>query len=423
MLKKNKNIVKKIDQFFYKKFGSYKSTKILENIKEAHIIFSCINKGENENKIRFVGGCVRKALNGEIIDDLDLATTLEPSEIIMKLEKENIKVINTGIEHGTITAVVNKKNFEITTLRKDTVTDGRHADVEFTLDWEEDSLRRDFTINAIYADIDGRIFDPQKGISDLHNGIVKFIGFPEERIQEDYLRILRYFRFFLQYSKFECDKNTINSIKKHINGINKISNERIFSELNKILDLENFSSIFSNKILREIFLNIFPQFVHYDRFKKISKISNRLKKNFDNCLFLAILILDNSNNYEYFCHKYKTSNVIKNRLKNISDNFENLEIKKFYNKNKIKKLIYLVGKDSVIDLLLFSISLNNKIDESTVEDLIKYTKNCRIPKFPISGKDLKLQGYKTGRVLGKKLKELEKKWIENDFILEKVNKN
>jgi len=118
-------------------------------------------------------------------------------------------------------------------LRKDVSTDGRHANVEFTLNWKEDALRRDFTINAIYADIYGRIFDPFNGISDLQNGKIKFIGLAKERIQEDYLRIIRYFRFFIQYSKIDYDQDTIKSIKQNINGLNKISNERIFDVLSR----------------------------------------------------------------------------------------------------------------------------------------------------------------------------------------------
>ena len=170
MLKKIKNIILKTDRFLYKKFGSEKSIKILENIKEAKIIFSYLNEIEKESKVRFVGGCVRKALCGENIDDIDLATSLEPDEVKKRLNKEDIKVIDTGISHGTVTAILNKKKFEITTLRKDVSTDGRHANVQFTSNWELDASRRDFTINAIYADIEGRIFDPLNGISDLQNG-------------------------------------------------------------------------------------------------------------------------------------------------------------------------------------------------------------------------------------------------------------
>ena len=161
MLSEIKKIILKIDQFLFKKFGSYKSVKPLESIKEVRQIFSYLNDDSMENNVRFVGGCVRKALSGEEIDDIDLATLLEPQEVKKRLEKKEIKVFDSGISHGTVTAIINKKKIEITTLRKDISTDGRHANVKFTLDWKEDSSRRDFTINSIYSDLEGRIFDPQ----------------------------------------------------------------------------------------------------------------------------------------------------------------------------------------------------------------------------------------------------------------------
>ena len=419
MLKKIKNIVLKTDRLLYKKFGSDKSTKPLENIKEAKIIFSYLNDIGKESAVRFVGGCVRKAICGESIDDIDLATSFEPNEVKKRLNKENIKVLDTGISHGTVTAILNKKKFEITTLRKDVSTDGRHANVEFTSNWEEDASRRDFTINAIYADIEGRIFDPLNGISDLQNGIIKFIGSSEQRIQEDYLRILRYFRFFTQYSKIDYDQNIIRSVKQYINGLNKISNERIFDELKKILTLKNVYRLFSHNTSKEIFLNIFPQFKYYERLKIIDSLDSKLRDKYDNYLILASLILDQTNNYEYFCHKYKMSNSIKNRFKNMSINFENLEKKKFFSEENIKKLIYLSNKDYVKDLLLFSICANKKIETLSIEKLINYVNVCKIPKFPVSGDYLKKHGYETGEVLGKKLKSLEEKWIENNFIIEK----
>ena len=429
MFKKIKNIVLKTDRLLYKKFGSDKSTKPLENIKEAKIIFSYLNDIGKESAVRFVGGCVRKAICGESIDDIDLATSLEPDEVKKRLNKENIKVVDTGISHGTITVILNKKKFEITTLRKDVSTDGRHANVEFTSNWEEDASRRDFTINAIYADIEGRIFDPLNGISDLQNGIVKFIGTPEERIQEDYLRILRYFRFFTQYSKADYDQNTIRSIKQYINGLNKISNERIFDELKKILTLKNVYRLFSHNSSKEIFLNIFPQFKYYERLKIIDSIDSKPRVKYDNYLILAALILDETNDYEYFCHKYKMSNDIRNRFKNISLNFENFNKKRFFLEENIKKLIYFSNKDYVRDLLLFSLCVNSKIKTLNIEKLINYVRICEIPKFPISGDYLKQHGYETGKILGKKLKSLEEKWIENNFIIEKkmidksLNKN
>ena len=419
MKKKIKNIISKTDNFFYKFFGSDKSVKSLQNIHEAEKIFSCLNQDGKEDNVRFVGGCVRKALCGDEIDDLDLATSLEPIEAKKRLAKEDVKVIDTGISHGTITAILNDKKFEITTLRKDISTDGRHAEVEFTSNWEKDASRRDFTINAIYSDLEGRIFDPLNGVLDLQNGIIKFIGSPEERIKEDYLRILRYFRFFIQYSKTEHDQDVIKSIRKSINGLNKISNERIFDELRKILRIENLYSLFSNNESKEIILNVFPQFKYYERLEIFNSLSNKLRCEYDNYLILALIIMDESNDYEYFCHKYKVSNNIKNRFKNIALNFNDIKNKKFYLNLNIRKFIYFSDKNSTLDLLLFSICANNKRENFDIEKLINYVKTCKVPKFPISGEYLKEHGYKTGEALGKKLKELEEEWIKNNFVIDK----
>ncbi len=419
MIIKVKNFVSKADDFLFQKFGSDKSFKSLDNIKEAHTIFSHLNENGEESKVRFVGGCVRKALCGEKIDDIDLATSLTPSEVKKKLNINNIKIIETGVSHGTLTIILNKKKFEITTLREDILTDGRHANVEFTLNWEGDAARRDFTINAIYADIEGRIFDPFNGIEDLKNGKIKFIGSAEERIQEDYLRILRYFRFFIHYSKIDHDYDVIRLIKKNINGINKISNERIFDELKKFLTLSNVHNLFSNNITKEIILNIFPQFKHYERLKKFSILNSNLKNMYDSYLILALLMLDESNEYEYFCHKYKVSKSIIKRFDYINSNFENMKKNFFYLDTNIKKKIYFSTKSNAIDLLLFSICTNSRLKNVNFQKLINNIKKFKVPKFPISGDYLKEHGYKTGQELGKKLKLLEEDWIKNNFVIDK----
>ena len=420
MNNKIKNIISKIDLFLFKIFGSEKRLFLLENLQEAKKIFSYLNENESD-KVRFVGGCVRKAICSENIDDVDLATVLEPEEVKKKLTKNNVKVVDTGLSHGTITAFIKKKKFEITSLREDISTDGRHAEVAFTDDWEKDASRRDFTINAIYADIKGKIFDPFKGVPDLKDGKIKFIGLPKDRIQEDYLRILRYFRFFAQYSKTDHNPNTIQSIKQNINGINKISNERIFDELMKILSLQNVQSIFDNKDSREILLNIFPQLKYYERLKNINKLNNKLRKMYNNEMVLASLILDETKDYEYFCYKYKTSNDLKNKFVNILKNYNSIKNKNFFSQDNIKKLIYFTNKKSVQDTLLFSIHLNKKTDLSNLEKLIDYVNTCKIPKFPISGEDLKKYGYETGKELGKKLRALEERWIKNNFVIDKDN--
>ena len=417
--KKIKKIIHKIDRYLFKKFGSEKNIKSLENLKEAKIIFSCLNKVNGGDKVKFVGGCVRKALFGEDIDDIDLATSLEPTEVKEKLEMENIKVIETGIAHGTVTAILNKKKFEITTLRKDISTDGRHANVEYTKNWEEDALRRDLTINAIYGDINGKIFDPLGGMSDLFSGKINFIGLAEERIQEDYLRILRYFRFFIQYSKSDHDSEIINSIRKNINGLNKISNERIFDELKKILSLENIFDLFLNAQSKEIILNIFPQFKFHERLKIFNKLNKQFKDLYNFEIILALMIVDGTDNHEFFSYKYKISNNLKDKFKNFSKYYENLKNKKFYSKENIKKLIYLTNRNDVKDILIFSRCATNKINDENLKDLLRYINSCKIPKFPISGDDLKRRGYVSGQKLGKKLKSLEEKWINNNFVLPK----
>ncbi|MDC0215839.1 CCA tRNA nucleotidyltransferase, partial [Candidatus Pelagibacter sp.] len=164
-------------------------------------LFLAIESFSDNSEIRYVGGCVRKILNNEIIDDIDFAVNLKPNECINALNKKNIKIYKTGIKHGTITVIIDDSKFEITSLRKDLYTDGRHAKVRFSLDWYTDASRRDFTINAIYSDIDGNLYDPFNGKKDIDDGKIKFIGNAEKRIREDYLRILRYIRFFISYSK------------------------------------------------------------------------------------------------------------------------------------------------------------------------------------------------------------------------------
>ena len=175
----------------------------------------------------FVGGCVRKHILNEEIDDIDIATVFTPEEIKKKFEGTDVKIVLTGLEHGSITLIYKDSKFEITTLRKDEKTFGRHADVSFINDWLEDSKRRDITINAIYINRKGKIYDPHNGVEDLKNGIVKFIGDSTNRINEDYLRIIRFIRFAIQYDS-QTDQTTIDSLKLNLNGIKTLSKERDF---------------------------------------------------------------------------------------------------------------------------------------------------------------------------------------------------
>ena len=262
-------------------FVSVKSLEELKYFNSAKQIFSTLENEDKNAKLMFVGGCVRKLLSREQIKDIDIATNLSPEKIKKILNQNNIKFFETGISHGTITVINNGYKFEITTLRKDVATDGRHADVEFISDWEVDAQRRDFTINAVYSNLRGEIFDPLEGAKDLKKGIVKFIGDSDKRIKEDYLRILRYLRFYTQYSKKEHDAETIKAIKRNLNGVIKISKERILDELFKILELSNLNDLFDNEFTRSIISSIFPQLKNYGRINILKPIAPKLLKLFN----------------------------------------------------------------------------------------------------------------------------------------------
>ena len=399
------------------------SVKNLDDLKyfnTAKQIFICF---QNQNyKLKLVGGCVRKLITEEKIDDMDIAINIEPEKIKKVLVEQKIKFVETGITHGTITVLINDFKFEITSLRKDLSTDGRHAKVEFTSNWEQDAQRRDFTINAIYSDISGEVYDPLNGIEDLKNGIIKFIGDPNQRIQEDYLRILRYLRFYTQYNKNKFhDEITIKAIKRNLDGLAKISRERILEELFKMMKLNNFSKLFEDEFCRFIILSILPQLRNYNRIKILNKISYKIKKQIDKILLLSILIVDETDNCNFFLYKYQLSNEDKKRILFIKNSFKNYSKQYLYSKKNLLKLTYLSDKSSVIELLIFLIFVNpEKI--SNIENLIDYIKEKTIPEFPINAKFLKEEfNFLEGKQLGDALKKLEKQWIDDGFKIDKGN--
>ena len=209
------DLINKFFSFSKHLVGKPSSFKELKKKKEIKKLFLAIENYSEDSEIRYVGGCVRKILNNEIVDDIDFAVNLKPEECSAALKENNIKFFEIGISHGTIIAVIDSYKFEITSLRKDLITDGRHAKVAFTADWQEDASRRDFTINAIFSDIHGNLYDPFDGKKDLEIGKIKFIGDADKRIKEDYLRILRYIRFFLNYSKTEHNDKIRKIIKQN----------------------------------------------------------------------------------------------------------------------------------------------------------------------------------------------------------------
>ena len=413
-----KALLKKI--FQNKKISSDKDLKFLDlkNNKGVNKIFGAINNYNETSEIRYVGGCVRKILNDEKTDDIDLATNLTPDQVKQCLDKNQIKFFETGIEHGTITAVIDDQNFEITTLRKDVKTDGRHAVVEYTTNWKEDSLRRDFSINSIYSDLDGNLYDPNSGHKDLNVGIIKFIGDPETRIKEDYLRIIRYLRFYTEYSKIDHEINIIKIIKKNIEGLGKISKERQFNELKKILKLDNFLKLFKNKTSCELFSLIFPQLKNFKKLSKLSKLQEKILKNKSLNFVISFLVIDETDNSDYFVYKYNLPNELKDKINFLKNNSLNKDSTKIFNKKDLLKIFYYEGKSSIIDLIDFNLLYFKQ--SKKLSELKTYFEKLDKPEFPIKAQLLiNDYGLKEGRELGQKLKNLEMKWIENNFNLSK----
>tara|TARA_A100001015_G_scaffold183263_1_gene203930 strand:- start:749 stop:2023 length:1275 start_codon:yes stop_codon:yes gene_type:complete len=389
--------------------------KDLTKTTPAYKIFDAINSFSSKSEIRYVGGCIRKIINNEKVDDIDLATNLEPHQVCEALKKNNIDYFKSGVEYGTITALEEKYKFEITTLRKDIFTDGRHAKVKFSEDWKEDASRRDFTINSIYSDREGNLFDPYDGKKDLESGIIKFIGDPDKRIKEDYLRILRYLRFFLNYSKQPHQLDVIRTLKKNIGGISKLSKDRLLDELKKIIKIDTLVKLSKDKISLNLILTIFPELKNIKMFSKLSLDNKNFLKRQDFIFILSLIIIDDADNVDYFLYKFNFSKKDQKRIK-IIDNFYKEKINsKTFTETNMNKVFYYHGKQASLDILNHRIIKSKKIDQG-LKELIKLYENSFIPIMPVNA-DIIMEKYKIteGKQLGKKLKMIEEVWVKNNF--------
>ena len=401
-----------------------KSIKVLSKATPVKKIFDSINNFSSSSEIRYVGGCIRNIIQKEIVDDIDLATNLNPQQVCEALKNSNINYYKTGIEHGTITAVIDDHNFEITSLREDLETDGRHAEVKFSTDWKKDASRRDFTINSIYSDIQGNLFDPFNGKKDLENGVVKFIGDPEQRIKEDYLRILRYLRFYLGYSNHKHDFKTSKIIKKNIASISNLSKERLLDELKKYMKSNILTKLSKDKFSIELFEIIFSQVKNIKIFSTPNRFAQIKIQEADFIFLLSVLIVDGTDNADYFIYKFNISKKDQKRLK-VIDNFykEKITTKSFSEKN-LNKIFYYKGKQSILDILSYKLFNSKKIDKKFL-DFIDQFRSKVLPTMPIGAKDL-MEKYEIpeGKNLGNKLKIIEEEWVNNNFQLteKQINK-
>ncbi|WP_273759296.1 CCA tRNA nucleotidyltransferase [Bartonella sp. ML70XJBT.G] len=384
---------------------------------------------------RIVGGAVRNQLLGQPICDIDIATTCLPQQIITRVEKAGFKAVPTGVAFGTVTVVSQSCSYEVTTLRSDIETDGRHAKVAFGRDWKKDAERRDFTINALYCDAAGRLYDDVGGLNDIASQTVRFIGVAENRIREDYLRILRFFRFFAWYGMGRPDVEGLKACVRLKDGLHKLSSERIWGEMKKLLAALDPTRALLWMRQSGILTRLFPETEKWgiDAIHPLVKTEQALGWKVDPLLRLESLLPPDPVRVHEMAQRLRLSHKETTRLKE----WAALEmIAQNCSEFFLQKLLYLHGQQPVLDQLSLSIA-SSYVDASEksealqkAEDYVRLyqlAQRWQIPTFPVNGKDLIQKGFSKGVLLGKKLKELEMIWIESGFLmdrnalLEKIN--
>ena len=400
----------------------YQQLQKLNDHQEAKEIFKLLNSEEEQVVCLFVGGCVRDILYGKEVSDIDFATSLNPETVKNKLKSANISYNDSFEHYGSIKVFINEKTFEINSLRKDFDNDGRHSNIIFTQDWKQDALRRDFTINAIYSDLDGRVYDPFKGVEDLNNGILRFIGDPEKRIKEDYLRALRYFRFFIQFSKVDYDDYVINCIKNNQDHIEKLSNTRLIEELKKILLSGESHKLFENYFVKDLYLSVYKGIKYLTRleFKRKNKVLN---KDIDWIIILSLLLIDQTKNYERFVKDFNLSNEIKNRFSKLQSQFTFKTPDTIEKIDNLKKGVLKFGVSAVIDFIHFQYLINDKYDYDLYQKNLKIIKEINPPSFEFNTEILIKKGFKEDKNLGNALKFLEQRWLANNYEIREKDIN
>ena len=367
---------------------------------------------------RVAGGAVRDALLGRPVSDVDVATELAPGNVVQVLEDAGIKTVPTGIDHGTITAVVGAGaaavTYEVTTLRVDVETYGRHAKVAFTDDWGADAGRRDFTMNALYCDREGRILDPLGGYHDLIARRVRFAGDAAARIQEDYLRILRFFRFHAVFGWVEADDEGLEACTAHRGGLDGLSGERINQELFKLLPAPGAVEVIDLMAARDVLSHVVPTPANVARFTRMCAIEAACGRQPDGLLRLAALGLGGTGDIAALRQRLVLTNVQTERLERIAASAPRFGSD--MPEARRREALYRLGASDFQDAVLFAwASADVSPDDGDWTDLLRLPEHWTPPDLPVSGADVVAHGVSPGPLVGEVLRGFERWWIDQGF--------
>ena len=379
--------------------------------------------GEGGEEARVAGGAVRNALLGEDAGDIDIATTTLPDETVSRAKRAGFKAIPTGYEHGTITVVAAGVPHEVTTLRADVETDGRRAKVRFGRDWAQDAARRDFTINALYATADGTVIDLVGGLADIGTRTLRFIGDPEDRIREDYLRILRFFRFFARYGAGRPDAEGLKACARLKEGLDGLSAERVWMELKKLLSAADPSRALLWMRQSGVLTRILPESEKWgiDAVHGLVAAERDLGWAPDPLLRLASIVPPDPVRVGALALRLKTSNADRDRLVAWA---AAPSIAPATAEGDLAKLAYRAGGEGIADRLALALAgarARAAADDRALLDAGGYVRLRRFlagwtpPKFPLAGADLIAIGVPAGPKMGNLLRDLEEAWIDAGF--------
>jgi poly(A) polymerase len=379
-------------------------------------VFDALEAKGGADCARFVGGCVRNALIGQPISDIDIATTLAPETVLEALKAAGLKAVPTGVEHGTVTAIAGRKPFEITTLRRDVETDGRRAVVAFTDDWREDAERRDFTLNALYARRDGTIFDPTgHGVADARAGRIVFVGEPTQRIREDYLRILRFFRFLAWYGKGPADAAALAACEALKDHIATLSAERVSKELLKLLAADDPREAVALMHRTGVLATVLPAPIDLARFGGMVRIEDDQLFENEPVLRLAALLPDDQLGAAQFAERLRLSNAERDRI--TAALAPTPVLKSWMSPREIRRLVYRVGLPVFRDRAKLAWARAERTAVTPQwRGMIALAEGWPAPKFPLTGDDVVTAGVPKGPMVGEVLREVEEWWIDHDFI-------